>query len=119
MSGKKRKAKTAAPVADDVGSAGTATLTPIEVVVATQIGVGVIVARTAERRGFVGVSRDGWIAAVTENLEDVGIESVVDFIRMVLGVNNRLGDRGHQRMHESTVKLMMEEACDIMFGRQE
>jgi hypothetical protein len=28
-----------------------------------------------------GVARDGWIEAVTENLEEVGIQTVVDFIR--------------------------------------
>jgi hypothetical protein len=121
MPGKKRKGKAGAaePVADNVGSAGREGLTQLEVTVSTQVSVRVIVVLAADVRGMEGVARDGWIEGVTENLEEVGIQTVVDFIRGVLQVNRRLGDRGHQRLHERTVGLLMEKACEIMFGPEE
>jgi hypothetical protein len=87
--------------------------------VSTQVGVRVIVFIVAEKRGLMGNAKEGWIAAVTENLEEVGVRPVVDYIRMVLGANQCLIDGGHRRLHDGTVKALMEEACEVIFGLEE
>ena len=101
----------AGPTADAVGLA--------EGVVATEVGVQVIVFIVAEKRGLVGNARDGWVAAVTENLEEVGVVTVVDYILMVLGANQRLVDGGHRRLHRRTVRELTVEACEMVFGPDE
>ena len=85
----------------------------------TQVAIGVIVTLVAEKHGLMGTAKEGWIAAVAENLEEVGARTAVDFIRMVLGINQRLTDGGHQRLHKRTVKSLMEEACEVYFGPEE
>ena len=96
------------PVADAAGS--------LDFVVPLQAGVRMIVYIVAEKRGLMGTAKAGWIAAVTENLEDVGVGTVVDYIRMALEINKRLERAGHHRLHENTVRELFEEACEIAFG---
>ena len=118
MSGRKRKAKagSAGPVADSVGSAGRETVAEVEVVTMTRVGIKVIVTIVADKRGLEASAREGWIAGVTENLEEVGVGSAVDLIRNVLALNKRLQDRGRPWLHGTTLRLLMEVACGIMFG---
>ena len=106
MRDKKRKG---AATADNVGSAAGASAVYV-------VGIRVIVEIVAEERGLLGTARDGWVVAVTENLEDVGVGTSVDFIRMALGVNQLLKASDHQRLHERTVVALMEAACESVLG---
>jgi hypothetical protein len=118
MSGRKRKAKADAvrPVADNVGSAERETVTEAVVMVTTRVDIRVIVTIVADKRGLEASAREGWIAGVTDNLQDVGVGSVIDLIKNVLVLNTRLVDGGHRRLHDITLQALMEEACEIMFG---
>ena len=118
MSGRKRKAKADAvrPVADNVGSAERETVTEAVVMVTTRVDIRVIVTIVADKRGLEASAREGWIAGVTDNLQDIGVGSAVDLIRNVLALNKRLQDRGRPRLHGTTLRLLMEVACGITFG---
>jgi hypothetical protein len=107
---------TGSPVADNVGSAERETVTEAVVMVTTRVDIRVIVTIVADKRGLEASAREGWIAGVTDNLQDVGVGSVIDLIKNVLVLNTRLVDGGHRRLHDITLQALMEEACEIMFG---
>ena len=59
---------------------------------------------------------EAWVEAVRAKLEDIGIESVRDFVTEVLVINHRLKIGGHRQLHHTTKKMMWDEICEILFG---
>jgi hypothetical protein len=57
-----------------------------------------------------------WVEAVSDKLQDIGIESLRDFVTDVLVVNQRLKIGGHKQLHNTTKKLIWAEICEILFG---
>ena len=60
-----------------------------------------------------------WVKAVQSKLEDIGVESVQDFVTDILVVNGRLKIGGHCQLHRTTLKMMWSEVCQIIFRPDE
>ena len=57
-----------------------------------------------------------WVEAARAKLQDIGIESVRDFVTDVLVVNHRLRIGGHRQLHNTTKKMIWAEIYAILFG---
>ena len=59
-----------------------------------------------------------WVEAVRNKLEDIGIESVRDFVTDILVINNTLRIGGHRQLHRTTLKMIWIEVTEILFGTE-
>ena len=66
-----------------------------------------------------GVERGVWVEAVLAKFADVGVETLRDFVVAVLTINKSLTRRGHSRMHNITLEVMLVEVCEMLFGPKE
>jgi hypothetical protein len=57
-----------------------------------------------------------WIQSVQEKLGDVGVHTLRQFVTNVVGLNGMLTARGHGEFPETTLKMMLEEACMFVMG---
>lgn len=70
----------------------------------------------AFKKRMVGPVGDAWVEAVRSKFADVGVLSLRDFVKHVLGVNRRLHNAGHSMLHQTTLNMMLSEVCEMLFG---
>ena len=70
----------------------------------------------AFKKNMVGAEADEWVEAVRSKLEDIGVITLRDVVRCALMMNRRLRNAGHSILHQTTLNLMLNEVCDMVFG---
>ena len=77
--------------------------------VAVVVGPFVTMLNTvAMRKRMSGEVADGWVEAVRSKLEDIGVESIEDFVRGIVLLNRDLMRSGNRQLHATTVDMMLE-----------
>jgi hypothetical protein len=76
--------------------------------------LGAMLEVVADKLGMTGIPGERWIDAVLVKLNDVGVETVKDFMIGVLTVNRRLIAARHRPLHEMTLEAMLIEANEMM-----
>ena len=61
---------------------------------------------------------DAWVKAVRAKLEDIGIETVREYVTCVMEVNTLLKSGGHPCLHQITLKAIWHEVCEIVLGSE-
>ena len=70
----------------------------------------------AFKKKMVGPVGDSWVEAVRSKLADIGVVNLRDFVSGVLSINRDLHRAGHIVLHETTIKMMLKEICEMLFG---
>jgi hypothetical protein len=74
----------------------------------------------AFKRRMTRSDGDMWVKSVQAKLEDVGVETVRDFIHDMLVLNRRLQVSGHWQLHDSTLNMILVEVCVMaVFGPED
>jgi hypothetical protein len=100
-------------VADAVGSNDT---DDTEYDVYAEETLRVMVVTVAFEKGFEGISGSGWVKAVVDKLNSVGVKTLKDMIRQSTTINQTLGAAGHARFHRTTLRSMMETIVKMVLG---
>jgi hypothetical protein len=83
--------------------------------VAAVVGPLVAVLNTvASRKLMSGAEAEAWVEAVRSKLEDIGVESIEDFVRGIILLNRDLMRSGNRQLHATTVDMMLEEAMAMV-----
>ena len=103
----------AAPEADDV-------LSRVVVPEAVEIQDMVLILwGVAAKRGKVGEVAETWVEEVRAKFEDVGVDTIRDFVRYALVLQRRLNYAGHHMIHHSTHNMMLREVSEMFFEPEE
>jgi hypothetical protein len=70
----------------------------------------------AFKKKMVGPVGDSWVEAVRSKFADIGVLNLRDFVSGVLSINRDLHRAGHIMLHETTIKMMLKEVCEMLFG---
>jgi hypothetical protein len=70
----------------------------------------------AFKKNMVGPAGDAWVEAVRSKLADIGVVNLRDFVSGVLSINRDLYRAGHVVLHDTTIKMMLKEICEMLFG---
>jgi hypothetical protein len=70
----------------------------------------------AFKKKMVGPVGDSWVEAVRSKFADIGVLNLRDFVSGVLSVNRDLHRAGHVMLHDTTIKMMLKEICEMLFG---
>jgi hypothetical protein len=83
--------------------------------VAEVVPAMIVMLRTvAGRKGLLDNAAESWVDAVFDKLGDVGVETLRDFVTDVIILNKRLLTLGHQKMHKTTLNMMLEETASVL-----
>ena len=78
-----------------------------------------VITVVAEKSDMDTDEMNEWIQSVNASLDDVGVHTLRQFVTNVVGLNSMLTTRGHGELHETTLKMMLEEACVFVMGPEE
>jgi hypothetical protein len=70
----------------------------------------------ADKTGQTGDVGEAAVRVIWEKLRDIGVETVQDYVSLVLSVNRRLVVYGHGPLYDETLIAMLEEACAMVFS---
>ena len=79
----------------------------------------VVLGLVARRRGMSRSDGDAWVDAVQAKLVDVGVLGLRQFVINAVRLNAMLVARGHRALHGTTLRMMLEEVCDMVMGPEE
>jgi hypothetical protein len=65
----------------------------------------------AFKSGMIGALSNIWELAVHGTLVDVEVQTIKDFVRVVLDLDRMLSRRGHPQLGKATLRMMLAEAC--------
>ena len=83
--------------------------------VAAVVGPLVVMLNTvARRKRMSGVEAETWVEAVRVKFEDIGVESIQDFVRGIMLLNRDLMRSGNRQLHVTTIDMMLEEAMAMV-----
>jgi hypothetical protein len=78
--------------------------------------IGEVLDAVADERELEGIDGELWSTAVRHKFDDIDVLDIRDFMRSVLQIQNMLHAAGHRRLHAETLELMLEDACNSLFG---
>jgi hypothetical protein len=64
--------------------------------------------------GMIGRDGDVWAEFIYATLADVGVKTLHDFVSLVLVVNRKLADHGHDNLCQTTLNMMLIEVCHML-----
>jgi hypothetical protein len=88
----------------------------IEYNVYAENALRVMVVTVAFEKGLEGISGTGWVTAVVDKLNSVGVMTLRDFIAQSTSINKTLGAAGLAQFHANTLRSMMETVTEMVLG---
>ena len=76
--------------------------------------LAVMLQTVARRKRMIGATAEAWVGAILAKFDDIGVESVQDFVRGILLINHDLERSGSRRLHATTLDMMLEEALKMV-----
>ena len=74
----------------------------------------VMLNNVARRKRMIGREAETWVEAVRAKFEDIGVESIQDFVRGILLLNRDLMRSGSRQLHATTIDMMLEESMAMV-----
>ena len=76
--------------------------------------LSVMVQTVARRKRMIGATAEAWVEAILYKFDDIGVESVQDFVRGILLINHDLARSGSRQLPATTLDMMLEEAVGMV-----
>jgi hypothetical protein len=75
-----------------------------------------IITMVAQRMEMEEGKERKWIQSVEAGFEDVGVHTLRQFVTNVVRLNTLLAARRHPQLRETTLRMLLQEACTFMMG---